>query len=181
MHQLLTLQSFQTAELLCGTFRECKMLCTPIFQSQSTTEREDKQQKGGKLQVYHTEHSLAVRFKRWTRQSHVYAGLKSQQQTTEEAKETKAKHGAKTDNTYFWTRRLILNEIYPGCDKLFEIYQSPLPLNQGLDLTVRWSARIFRYLDQAPLASLKSHKGVRSVCTSLKAERQPKEARTSMW
>lgn len=31
MHQLLTLQSFQTAELLCGTSRECKMLCTPIF------------------------------------------------------------------------------------------------------------------------------------------------------
>lgn len=38
MHQLLTLQSFQTAELLCGTFREFKMLCMPIFQSQSTTE-----------------------------------------------------------------------------------------------------------------------------------------------
>jgi len=31
VHQLLTLQSFQTAELLCGTSRECKMLCTLIF------------------------------------------------------------------------------------------------------------------------------------------------------
>ena len=61
----------------------------------------------------------------------------------------------------------------------FDVYQPPLPLNQGLDLTVR-SARIHRYLHQAPLASLKSHKGVRSVCTSLKAESEPKESQASM-
>lgn len=55
--------------------------------------------KGKKLQVHHTEHSLAVRFKRWTRQNHVYVGLKSQQQTTGETKETKAKHGTKRDRS----------------------------------------------------------------------------------
>lgn len=92
MHQLLTLQSFQTAELLCGTFRECKMLCTPIFQSQSTTEGT---QAAKELQVHHTEHSLAVGLKRRTRQNHVFVGLKSQQQITGETKKTKPKRGTK--------------------------------------------------------------------------------------
>lgn len=142
MHQLLTLQSFQTAELLCGTFRECKMLCTPIFQSQSTTEG-TQAAKEKELQVHYTEHSLAVGFKRWSRQNHAYVGLKSQQQITGETKEAKPKHGTKADNSCFWTARSSLNQNYRGGNKLFEIYQLPLSLNQGLDLTVL-SARLYR-------------------------------------
>lgn len=142
MHQLLTLQSFQTAELLCGTFRECKMLCTPIFQSQSTTEGTQAANEK-ELQVHHTEHSLAVRFKRWTRQNHVYVGLKSQQQVNGETKNIKLKDGTKADNTCFWTARSSLNQNYPGGNKLFETYQLPLSLNQGLDFIVI-SARLYR-------------------------------------
>lgn len=48
-----------------------------------------------------------------------------------EIKDTKDKCGVKINNCDF--QITILNEIYPGGDKSFEIHQPLLPYTQGLD------------------------------------------------
>lgn len=63
MHQLLTLQSFQTAELLRGASRECSMLCVPAFSPSQLGER--LREAGGGKKFLQRIARLVGRFREW--------------------------------------------------------------------------------------------------------------------